>query len=206
MVLEEVRQKKRCHWRELPPHAFKLSSDDASELRTDRCGRTDHAYYRLSDLGVPLFWETPLTSIWLFVRVMAVALMWRMSTWHGRWGSLVIGGASMAVGFVLIQPLGPSTSTVILGLALLGIGQGITYYSAIYYASRALGDGDVESAGKHEALIGAGYGFGPMIALCGLALGGGVAIGWSVIAVTGMASWPAIRPWRISKKSPTQSR
>ena len=94
--------------------------------------------YRLGDLGVSLFWETPLTSIWLFVRVMAVALMWRLSTWHGRWGSLVIGGASMAVGFVLIT-VGPSTSTVVLGLALLGTGQGITYYSAIYYAL-ALGD------------------------------------------------------------------
>lgn len=160
--------------------------------------------YRLGDLGVSLFWETPLTSIWLFVRVMAVALMWRLSTWHGRWGSLVIGGASMAIGFVLIT-VGPSTFSVVLGLALLGAGQGITYYSAIYYAL-ALGDGDVESAGKHEALIGAGYGLGPMIALCGLALGGGVAIGWSVIAVTGMASWPAIRPWRTSRKRSTQSR
>ena len=34
--------------------------------------------YRLSDLGVSLFWETPLTSIWLFARVMAVALMWHL--------------------------------------------------------------------------------------------------------------------------------
>lgn len=154
--------------------------------------------YRLGDLGVSLAWETPLTSIWLFARVMAVAFMWRMSTWHGRWGSLLIGGVSMAIGFILIT-IGPNTTTVILGLGLLGIGQGITYYSAIYYAL-ALGDGDVESAGKHEALIGAGYGMGPIIALCGLTLGGGAAIGWAVITVTGIASWPAIRPWTLSKK------
>ena len=75
--------------------------------------------YRLSDLEVSLVWETPLTSVWLFVRVAAVAIMWRMSTWHGRWGSLVIGGTAMAVGFILITA-GPSTWTVILGLAPLG--------------------------------------------------------------------------------------
>ena len=160
--------------------------------------------YRLSDLEVSLVWETPLTSVWLFVRVAAVAIMWRMSTWHGRWGSLVIGGSAMAVGFILITA-GPSTWSVMLGLALLGAGQGITYYSAIYYAL-ALGDGDVESAGKHEALIGAGYGLGPMIALCGLAMGGGLAVGWAVIAVTGLASWPAVRPWLLSRNADDQSR
>ncbi len=160
--------------------------------------------YRLEDLDVPLIWETPLTSIWLFIRVLAVAVMWRLSTWHGRWGSLLTGGTSMAVGFVLIT-VGPNTPTVILGLGLLGIGQGVTYYSAIYYAL-ALGDGDVESAGKHEALIGAGYGLGPIIALFGLSLGGGVAIGWLVITATGMASWPAIRPWLRARRDTSHSR
>ncbi len=159
--------------------------------------------YRLADLDVSLAWETPMTSIWLFVRVAAVALMWRMTTWHGRWGSLLIGGLAMSSGFVLVT-VGSETITVMVGLALLGIGQGITYYSAIYYAL-ALGDGDVESAGKHEALIGAGYGAGPMVALCGLALGGGVAVGWAVIAVTVLTSWPAIRPWMRTRGDGSQS-
>jgi hypothetical protein len=61
------------------------------------------------------------------------------------------------------------------GLASLGAGQGVIYYSAIYYGL-ALGGAKVEAGGTHEALVGAGYFVGPLLGLASLSLGAGESV------------------------------
>ena len=155
--------------------------------------------YRLAEISVALSWETPITSTWLLTRVLAVATMWALQFWHGRWSTLGVSGLLLFIGFGLVT-LAPGLTWILIGLALIGIGQGITYYAAIYYAL-AVGNADVDAAGTHEGLIGVGYGAGPAAGVLGLALGGGPAIGWIVLVIAGCASWPALRPWRRTRNS-----
>jgi hypothetical protein len=75
-----------------------------------------------------------------------------------------------------------------LGLALLGTGQGMIYYAALYYGM-AVEHAAVDSGGKHEAVIGLGYIFGPSLGLLGGALPiGGAAVTGGVMLMTGIVA------------------
>ncbi len=155
--------------------------------------------YLLADLETPLAWQTPITSVWLLARIGIVVLLWRTHVWHGRIATLVAAAALMIVGFAAMVLAG-SLATMLLGLAAFGIGQGVVYYAALYYAM-AVGHAGVDAGGTHEALIGAGYSVGPGVALLGsLAAGGAgiVAATWAVVAV---AAVPAFRPlWTLARR------
>ncbi|MEC9158605.1 MAG: hypothetical protein VYB77_10820, partial [Planctomycetota bacterium] len=103
------------------------------------------------------------------------------------------------VGFGLIA-IGPNLASVLAGLALVGAGQGMIYYSAIYYAL-SVGHAEVDAAGTHESLIGLGYAAGPAVGLFGLMLGGGAAVGWVVLGAAGLATLPALRPWLTGRRT-----
>ena len=64
----------------------------------------------------------------------------------------------------------PGVPVVLAGLVAFGIGHGALYYASLYYGMSAGADA-VESGGKHEAVIGAGYLAGPVLALAGTAIG-----------------------------------
>lgn len=148
--------------------------------------------YLLSDLDAPLGWQTPTTSVWLLARIGIVVLLWRTHSWHGRASTLLLAASAMIGGFATMVLAG-SMPTMILGLAAFGLGQGVVYYAALYYAM-AVGHAEVDAGGTHEGLIGAGYAVGPGVALLGsLAAGGAgiVAATWAVVAV---AAVPAFRP------------
>src|SRR5690606_24106982 len=111
----------------------------------------------------------------------------------------IAGAALLLAGFamtVLSPLLGPGTPAVLLigaGLAVLGVGLGVIYAGAIYYAME-VGKAEVEAGGTHEALIGLGYTLGPA---CGLAAGGVVAGGavperWFEVVVVAIVSAVAI--------------
>jgi len=117
-------------------------------------------------------WLTPIAATWMVSRVVAMTLMWRMGFWHGRWGTLLLGGVLIALGFSVIV-LSLSMITMMTGLALFGAGMGIVYYAAIYYAM-AVGHGEVDAGGTHEALIGVGYTLGPGAGLIGLEVTAGL--------------------------------
>jgi uncharacterized membrane protein len=53
---------------------------------------------------------------------------------------------------------------IFLGLSMFGVGMGIVYYAALYYAM-AVGRAEVNAGGIHEALIGGGYMVGPLLCL-----------------------------------------
>jgi MFS family permease len=126
----------------------------------------------LAGIAIDIFWQTPIVSIWMISRVTATALMWRLGSdlniggWHGRWS--VLWGALLAMGAGFVCTLcANALPMLILGLILFGGGMGVTYYAALYYAM-AVGQAEVDAAGKHEAFIGSGYMVGPLIGLASL--------------------------------------
>lgn len=150
--------------------------------------------YRLEGLGVPVEWQTPLTSVWMAARVLVLIVMWRLAAWHGRWSTLALAATTMSLGFVAVV-LSPHLTGMTVGLALLGTGLGITYYAALYYAL-AVGQAEVEAGGTHEALIGLGYTLGPLIGWAGLALSGpGMVVVLTGALVAG-ATQRALKPYR----------
>ncbi|MDZ4754014.1 MAG: MFS transporter [Phycisphaerae bacterium] len=142
--------------------------------------------------------KTLVAATWLIARLAAAAALWRTHGWHGKWMTLLVAGLLVTCGFA-VAVLAPSTPLLVAGLAAFGVGQGIIYYAAIYYAM-AVGHADVDAAGTHEGLIGVGYAIGPAIGLITtLAASDDLArnklfviVIWLVIA---LAAWPAIRPW-----------
>ncbi len=128
----------------------------------------------LSDLGVAAAAQTLVASLWLVPRVVTFLLMERWHGWHGRWwvvvaaAALLIGGFSLAVLSPLGGRLGLSTAaclcTLIAGLICFGTGMAAIYTGALYYAME-VGDAEIDSGGRHEALIGLGYAAGP---ICGI--------------------------------------
>jgi hypothetical protein len=89
------------------------------------------------------------------------------------------------------------------GLSLFGIGMGLTYCLALYYAL-AVGKGAVDAGGGFEALIGLGYLVGPLLGLVGRGFGGArgaltttVALTWVVAAITAAA---ALRPYLEARR------
>jgi MFS family permease len=117
----------------------------------------------LGSLGVEALYETPTAATWTVARVLAVAIMWRVTFWHGRWGTLILGAVSMAIGFAFVVSAA-HLWMIFLGLSMFGVGMGIVYYAALYYAM-AVGRAEVNAGGIHEALIGGGYMVGPLLCL-----------------------------------------
>jgi len=149
--------------------------------------------YLLGRMDVGVLSQTPLTATWLGIRTLTAASLGVLAFWHGRWGTLLLGAVLLAGGFALVVGV-PSLFAITTGLALFGIGHGIIYYAAIYYALR-VGNAEVDAGGVHEALIGLGYVLGPLAGLGGHLLGGG---GWTVLllwSVLGVFAVPAVLPW-----------
>jgi MFS family permease len=117
----------------------------------------------LGSMGVKALYETPTAATWTVARVIAVAVMWRVTFWHGRWGTLVLGAMSLAIGFAFVVSAS-HLWMIFVGLSVFGMGMGIVYYAALYYAL-AVGRAEVNAGGVHEALIGGGYMMGPLLCL-----------------------------------------
>jgi hypothetical protein len=132
----------------------------------------------LSAIAVEPAWKTPAAATWMTTRVGAFILLERWHGWHGRWWMTYAPAAAMLLGFGLsaAAPLvGPEWGllTLLTGLGLFGLGIGAIYHAAFHYAME-VGEAEVDAAGVHEALIGAGYTLGPA---CGLTLWGLAAAG-----------------------------
>jgi hypothetical protein len=149
--------------------------------------------YVLTSIDVAPAAQTPLTATWLIVRLGAVAMLAHVAFWHGRWSSLFVGGALLASGFALVVAA-PALWSVTVGLSLFGIGHGVIYYAALYYALR-VGSAGVDAGGTHEALIGVGYVAGPGAAMAGALLGGGPWIVGTTWICLGVLVVPAVLPW-----------
>lgn len=122
----------------------------------------------LDDVGVALSWGPPIASAWLVSRVAVFFIFERWAGWHGSRLMPAVAGALLIGGFVatvLAPRLGPAAlPALVAALAVFGAGHAMIYLGALYYAME-VGKSEVDAGGKHEALIGLGYGFGPAIGL-----------------------------------------
>ena len=114
-----------------------------------------------------------LPAIWMAARVLTFCTLERWDGWHGRWWTPMLGVGCLLAGFAaaaltprLMAGTPLSVPAVIVGLAVFGIGVGIVYCSALYYAME-VGSADVDAGGTHEMLIGIGYSVGPACGLIG---------------------------------------
>lgn len=158
--------------------------------------------HRLAALGTTTS-AAAVAAIWMMTRFATLGAMTLLPFWHGRWGALVAGGAAL-MGGVAFTLLGDSLATVAFGLALFGVGMGLTYFCAIYY-SLAVGHAAVDAGGGFEALIGLGYILGPLVGMAGRALPlgssggtGTVAIAWTM-SLAGSAL--AVRPYLAARRA-----
>ena len=151
--------------------------------------------FLLERLRVEETMETPLSAVWMCVRVGAVVALMLLHAWHGRWSTLAAGFAGLASGFALIL-WSPDVATLVCGLVLFGLGSAVVYFAAIYYAM-AVGGADVDSGAFFETLVGLGYLVGP---LAGLALGIGAPYLWGVLAAGAACSLPAAGIWLRSAR------
>ncbi len=156
----------------------------------------------LESLGIEKSRHTIVAAAWLFARVVTMVAFERFSGWHGRWWVPIVGGLLLTAGFAttVLSPrvADPASGVlvVLLGLVIFGVGMGVIYCAAIYYALE-VGSAGVDAGGKHEALIGVGYTLGPTIALLATA---GVSQGLlsedrfplTVVVGTGLIAAPVI--------------
>lgn len=122
----------------------------------------------LDKLSIPTNYHVMIADIWYASRLATFWGMERWHGWHGRWSTPIAGIALLLVSFGAIV-LAPAAGTLglpvlIAGLLGFGVGVGIIYCAALYYAMEVGSDG-VDAGGTHETLIGMGYTAGPV---CGL--------------------------------------
>jgi hypothetical protein len=121
-------------------------------------------------LGIDKSMHTIVAATWLLARVITMVTFERMESWHGRWWVPIVGGLLLMAGFAMtvLSPQvgggGTGIAVGVAGLVVFGVGMGVIYCAAIYYAME-VGSAEVDAGGTHEALIGVGYTLGPTIAL-----------------------------------------
>jgi hypothetical protein len=131
-------------------------------------------------LGIGIGWQAPLAATWMIARFLTFAALGEWRGWFGHRVTPWVGGALIGIGFAitvlaprLLEPAIAMPLTIA-SLTAFGIGMGIVYTAALTYALEA-GRSEVDAGGTHEALIGAGYLFGPA---AGLAAVGCVQLGF----------------------------
>jgi hypothetical protein len=159
--------------------------------------------HRLAAVGLESANGTAIAAIWMIARFTTLGIMWRVGSWHGRWGTLVLAAAALAGGTTLVL-LGGGLPTVIVGLIAFGAGMGLTYYAALYYAL-AVGHAAVDAGGSFEALIGLGYCVGPLLGLGGHVLASGPRADLATVAIATpvvmLACAAALRPYRQARRA-----
>jgi len=155
--------------------------------------------YITGNIGIAPEWQTPVSSTWHAVRVLAMLAMWRLAFWHGRWSTLAVGGALMAGGFLLAMGAG-TVPALMMALAAFGAGHAVLYYASLYYAM-SVGHAEVDAGGHFEALIGVGYISGPIASLVGMSLAGEFGARGLVLAIAAVASMLAAREWLRWRRS-----
>jgi hypothetical protein len=125
-------------------------------------------------LDITIGWQAPLAATWMVARFLTFGALGQWRGWFGHRATPWVGGALIASGFAttVLAPMTLASDDALLwtiaALAAFGIGMGIIYTAALTYALEA-GRSEVDAGGTHEALIGAGYLFGPAAGLAAVA-------------------------------------
>ncbi len=113
-------------------------------------------------MGLAEHLHTLVMGTWLLSRTLTFAGLERWGGWHGRWAPAILGPALMLAGFAAVVlsvrvPDAAQLACMLGGLLGFGVGMAVIYAGAIYYAME-VGQAEIDAGGKHEALIGVGYG------------------------------------------------
>ncbi|MFN0198401.1 MAG: MFS transporter [Planctomycetaceae bacterium] len=152
-------------------------------------------------IGIPADDHGYLLAGWRAVIIVTYGVLHFAAFWHYRFGVAVVSQVLAAVGLIVISQAESST-TLLIGLTLLGQLVGFNYFSGLFYSTagsshhrRAL------AAGIHEATLAAGMAVGTIV--------GGVLGSWVniripymmsafvllvLVVVQGVAWWMWIRP------------
>jgi MFS family permease len=108
-----------------------------------------------------------VTLGWLVSSVMiGQALMFVIlqctSRWQYRAWPLLLCSCISAAGILFVR-FGAGPRVWALGLPLVGIGCGMTYYCSLFYTLTAAAKGRGRATGLHEAVLGSGLVFGPLL-------------------------------------------
>ena len=131
------------------------------------------------DLGFSVTAATALAAVVDVQRLMAFALLERYRGWHNRVSPLVVSIIGLPVGFFMVL-FGANVAVVVAGEVVFGLGAGMTYYAALYYAM-VVENASVGAGGAHEGLIGLGFAIGPAAGLVGIKLS--PALGSEVVGI-----------------------
>jgi hypothetical protein len=143
-----------------------------------------------------------IPALWMIARFATLVVMWRTGFWHGRWGTLALAACALAAGLATIL-LAPTVTVLAAGLVVFGVGMGLTYYAALYYAL-AVGRAEVDAGGTFEALIGVGYFVGPLLGVAAVSLApahAGPATVGLVWLATAAGSVGALRPYLAARRA-----
>jgi len=114
-------------------------------------------------LGVETGKAAALSGIVDWARLAAFVALYLSAWWYGRLSPLVVSMAAIPAGSLMVL-LGTDLSTVLCGFAIAGLGVGMTYFAALYYAM-VVKNASVEAGGGHEGFIGMGLAIGPLAGL-----------------------------------------
>jgi hypothetical protein len=159
--------------------------------------------HRFAALGPSVVPASVLAATWMVARWATLGAMARLSFWHGRWSALFAAGFALTGGLVIVL-LSTSTAGVVLGLALFGVGMGLTYCATLYY-SLTVGHGAVDAGGGFEALVGLGYVMGPLVGLVGQATAAGPSASLVTVLLTVgcalLGAVIALRPYAAARRA-----
>lgn len=116
-------------------------------------------------LGTELGLSSGVIGFFIFIMISAQTAMFfilgRTQTWHYRLFPILLFQA-FAIAALFILTFSSATVYFLIAMALLGLSSGMTYFSSIFYSLYGFKDKGKKS-GIHEAFIGSGTFFGPLI-------------------------------------------
>jgi MFS family permease len=116
-------------------------------------------------LGIELGFSNIIIGFFIFLLILAQTTMFfilgRTNKWHYRLSPIVLF-QMLAIVALLIITFFSTTAYFMIAMVFLGLCSGITYFSSIFYSLYGFIDKGRKS-GIHEAFLGAGTFFGPLI-------------------------------------------
>lgn len=139
------------------------------------------------------FW---LLGLLFLSRALAFVFFWRWHGWHYHKAFGILALWSQVL-FFAIAFLTESVAPAIFALIGAGFALGLSYSTSIYYSLDA-GEDKGKHSGLHEAILGSGTLFGPLIGALGAAIAGtsgaGVLIVLAALGGSGLVSWLTREP------------
>ncbi len=153
-----------------------------------------------TDLGIEPGLLGVLMALIGLAQLTAFYLMSKTDVWQFRRGPLMVAQGMACVG-LLMMGVGTHPGVFAVGLLLIGLLAGVTFTASIFYSLYTQGPGG-RRTGFHEAIVGSGFLFGPLLGgITGEHLGARAPYGLAVLVILG-----AIVVQALMQIKPSQNR